>query len=313
MVTGGGGFIGSHVLRELLRRGYKAVAFRHSTGVEPIADIAAKIGFAKGEITDQASIVDAIKKNSVTHIVHTVSLLTAESQKKPLTALKINVEGTVNVLEAARLADVHQFVYLSSTAVYGYTEEGKIIEEEHPQRPVTIYGATKLLCEHYGLNYSNDYGLGFIALRFPIVYGPGQSTRGFNSFKEVIEKPVFRQPARVPLGGNQKYEGVYVKDAASAVVSACFVDKPEHRIFNIGTGEMHTLQDLANIVKEIAPNAVFKIGPGFDIAEPVKGPLSITKAKKELEYKPRFNLEKGVKDYIKSLKSESHFKGQSAK
>lgn len=306
MVTGGTGFIGSHVLRELLQQGHKSVAFEYFPNTELIADIVDRVRVVKGDVTDLTSIIDTIKKNSVTHVVHTVSLLTTESQKRPFAALKTNVEGTVNILEAARLMDLDQVVYMSSTAVYGYTEEGELVDEEYPHRPVTIYGATKLLCEHYGINYNAEYGLGFIALRFPIVYGPWQSSRGFSSFKEIIEKPLLGQPARVSIGGDHKYDGVYVKDVACAIVSACFARKPKHRIFNIGTGEMYTLRDLANIVRKIIPSAIFEIGPGIDVAEPVRGPLNIARAKEELGYRPRFTLEDGVKDYIQVIKRTSN-------
>jgi UDP-glucose 4-epimerase len=301
MVTGGTGFIGGHVLRELLKQGHNAVAFDLFPDIASILDIASQITVVRGDVQYLTSVIDAIKKFNVKYIIHTASLLTADSQKLPWTALKINVEGTVNVLEAARLMDLFQVVYMSSTAVYGYTEEGKAIDEDHNQAPVTIYGTTKLLCEHYGLNYNKEYDIGFIALRFPIVYGPGQSFRGFSSFKEIIEKPYHGEVARVAIGGDQKYEGVYVKDVAHAIVSACFARNTKHKIFNIGTGEMHTLQELAKIVAKIIPNAVFEIGPGFDVAEPVRGPLCIVRAREELGYVPRFHLEEGVQDYINEL------------
>jgi UDP-glucose 4-epimerase len=303
MVTGGTGFIGGHILRELLKRGHNVVAFDLFPDTLSISDMVSKINVVRGDVQDLTSIIDAIKTFDVKYIVHTASLLTAESQKRPWTALKVNVEGTVNVLEAARLMNLVQVVYMSSTAVYGYTEEGKVIDEDHPQVPVTIYGATKLVCEHYGLNYNKEYGIGFIALRFPIVYGPGQSSRGFSSFKEIIEKPYYGKPARVAAGGDQKYEGVYVKDVARAIVYACFARGTKHKIFNVGTGKMHTLHELAKIVKKIIPNAVFYIGPGFDVAEPVRGPLSIARAKEELGYFPQFTLEKGVQDYVRELSS----------
>jgi UDP-glucose 4-epimerase len=303
LVTGGTGFIGGNVLRELLRQGHEAVAFDIITDVDAVADIANKVTIVKGDVQEITVLIDTIKRHGITHIVHTASLLTSASQSRPWAALSINVNGTVNVLEAARIMDTAQVVYMSSTAVYGYTKEGEVINEEYEQKPVTIYGATKLFCEHYGVNYNKIYGLGFTALRFPIVYGPGQSYRGLSSFKEVIEKPVMGMPAKVTHGGDQKYDGVYVKDVASAIVAASAKSKTEHRAFNIGTGVMFTLGELAEMVRRVIPDAKIEIGPGFDVAEPVKGPLDITRAKKELGYVPKFDLETGVNDYIQTLKS----------
>jgi len=302
LVTGGTGFIGGHVLRGLLRQGHQVVALDSSPGTESLADIADKINVVQAEVQDLAIIIDVIKKFGITHIVHTASLLTASSQRRPLAALNINVLGTVNVLEAARLMGVVQVTYMSSTAVYGYTEEGKVIDEEHPLRPATLYGATKLLCEHYGLAYNVDHGMGFMALRFPIVYGPGQSQRGFSSFKEVVEKPLLGLPAKVPIGGDQKFDAVYVKDVADAIISACFANKTRHRIFNIGAGVTHSLRDVAKVVSTVVPGAVIEIGPGFDAAEPVRGPLNIKRARDELGYEPKFDLEGGVRDYIRTFK-----------
>jgi nucleoside-diphosphate-sugar epimerase len=303
LVTGGTGFIGGHVLRELLRQGHEALAYDSMPATDTMADIASKVTIVKGDVQELTALIDTVKKFGITHVVHTASLLTADSQRRPWAALNINVTGTVNILETARIMNVAQIVYMSSTAVYGYTKEGELIDEEYEQKPVTIYGATKLFCEHYGLNYNRDYGVGFTALRFPIVYGPGQTYRGFSSFKEVVEKPVMGLPAKVPCGGDHKYDGMYVKDAASAIVSACLRNKTEHRVFNIGTGAMYSLKDLANMVRNVIPDAAFEIGPGFDVAEPVKGPLSITRAKKELGYEPKFDLQAAVADYIRTVKS----------
>jgi len=195
LVTGGTGFIGAHVIRGLLNAGHQAVAFDFLPDADSLTDVADKIKIVRGDVQDLPTILAIIKNFGVTHVVHTPSMLTKDSQEKPSLALNVNVLGTVNILEAARLMDLRKVTYMSSTAVYGITEEGQLIDEEYPKRPVTIYGATKLLCEHYGENYSRDYHIGFAALRFPIVYGPGQSYRGFSSFKEIVEKPLQRLPA----------------------------------------------------------------------------------------------------------------------
>jgi len=302
LVTGGTGFIGGHVLRGLVSRSHKVIALDSIPDTEWIGDIAERIGIVRGEVQDLPIIIDTIRKFGVTHIVHTASMLTTASKQRPSAAFSVNILGTVNILEAARLTDVSQVTYASSTAVYGNTDEGEVVDEEHPQKPVTLYGVSKLLGEHYGLVYCQDYGLGFNALRFPIVYGPGQSRRGFDSIKEVVEKPVRGLPAKVPVGGDQTYDTVYVKDVADAIISACFVGKTEHRRFNIGLGAMHSLREVASIVGRIIPGSIFELGPGLDIGEPVRGPLDITRARAELGYDPKFNLETGVRDYMQTLR-----------
>lgn len=305
MVTGGTGFIGGHVLRGLVKKGHTVVAFDSFPEGEWISDIADGITIVRGEVQDLPSIIGAVKRFKITHIIHTASMLTAASKERPSTAFNVNIAGTVNILEAARLMEVTHITYASSTAVYGYTEQGKIIDEEHPQEPVTLYGVSKLLGEHYGLVYSQDYDIGFNALRFPIVYGPGQSRRGFSAIKEIVEKPVQGMPAKVPVGGDQTYDTVYVKDVADAVISACFAGNTEHKLFNIGLGTMHSPRDVASLVGKIVPGAVFEIGPGFDIAEPARGPLNIVRARAELGYVPRFDLARGVGDYIQTLRGHA--------
>jgi nucleoside-diphosphate-sugar epimerase len=303
LVTGGTGFIGASVLRELLRQGHEGVAFDVLINPESFVDLTDKIQVVKGDVREFTVLVETIKKFGITHIVHMASLLTSASQSRPWAALNINVNGTANVLEAARIMDVIQVVFMSSTCVYGYTREGELIDEEYAQKPVTVYGATKLFCEHLGTNYDKNYGLGFTALRFPIVYGPGQSVRGFSAFKEIVEKPVLGMPAKVECGGDQKYDGVYVKDVAKAIVAASIRDKTEHRAFNIGTGVLSTLAQVGEIVLRLIPNAQIEIGPGFDVAETVKGPLDIRRAKDELGFLAEFNLEAGVNDYVQTVKS----------
>jgi nucleoside-diphosphate-sugar epimerase len=185
--------------------------------------------------------------------------------------------------------------------VYGTTQEGALVDEDCPKNPVTLYGAQKLFCEYLGQTYQKNYGLSFVALRISVVYGPGQSLRGFAAFKEIIEKPIHGEESVVEAGGEQKYDAVYVKDIARSVWLAARAENPDHWIFNIGGGNQCTLWDLANIVKKYRPDARFRIGPGLDIAEPIRGPLDITRAEEKLGYKPEFSIEEGVKDYIETI------------
>ncbi len=305
LVTGGSGFIGSWTIRELLKKGCEVVSYSRR-GVP--GDLTGKIVDIRGDITDFGNVVSVVKDYDVEYIFHTVSLLTDYSQRRPPVAFKVNGEGTLNVLEAARIVGVKRVVYTSGTSVYGRAPlpgEGRFIREGHPKNPVTIYGATKLLCEHYGYNYARDYGFEFIAIRYPIVFGPGKSRRGFHFFKDIIEGAMKKKHVKIERGGENVFEGLYIKDAVQGAVLALLKENLKHITFNIGTGtgKMYTLRDLVEVVKKFIPDSPpIEIGPGYVESEPIRGPLDITRAEKELGYKPKYALlEDSVKDYIETI------------
>ncbi len=297
LVTGGFGFIGWHISQELSSRGDEVAAFSRN----PPSDMGIGIKAIRGDVSHLSDIIGALKRSGAELIVHSAALLTSESQRNPVLSFDVNVKGTLNVLEAARLMDLHRVIFISSTAVYGITREGELVGEDYPKNPITLYGAQKLFGEHLGENYRSTYGLSFVALRLPIVYGPGQSQRGFSAFKEIVEKPLLGERAVVKVGGDQKYDAVYVKDVAKSVWLASRAKNLRHSAFNIGAGNQCTLWDLAEIVKRYAPNAIIEIGPGFDVAEPIRGPLDLRRAREELGYSPAYDLEEGVKDYIETI------------
>lgn len=117
LVTGGTGFVGGHVIRELLRQGHEAVAFDIIPRSAALSDLP-KVPVVKGDVQETSHIVDTVKKFGITHVAHTAALLTAESQRRPWAAVNVNVGGTVNILETARIMNVTQVVFMSSTTVF---------------------------------------------------------------------------------------------------------------------------------------------------------------------------------------------------
>jgi len=113
-------------------------------------------------------------------------------------------------------------------------------------------------------------------------------------------------PAKIPHGGSQKYEPLYVKDAVNAIYLAMHARDLKNRIYNIGSGEMFYLKEIANIVKKYIPSAIFEIGPGYDIAYCTRGPLKTERARRELGYEPHYKINRGIKDYIECMKLVSN-------
>lgn len=307
MVIGGNGYMGVHVLRELVEMEETPISYDIQPPSEEMNDIVGKIKVVKGDVLNITDLLMAIKQNEVDRIIHMTSLLTAASQQNPVMAYHLNIGSTLNVLETARIMDIKRIIYSSSLAVYGRKPESRPVREDDPKEPVSLYGATKLFCEHLGAAYRETFGVDFVAVRCPLVWGPGQgkqigksSVHGAGKFADIIEKPARGEATKIP-GGSQKYEPLYVKDAAHSLVLALLAEQLPHPVFNAGCECMITLQELADIIKKYIPKASIEVEEGFDYAVPCQSYLDISRARTELGYEPKFRPPQAVEDYMVHL------------
>jgi UDP-glucose 4-epimerase len=244
--------------------------------------------------------------------VHTAAFVGAVSQANPALSVEVNVMGTVNVLEAARLFDVRRVVYTSAKGVYGPTvgEYGhptyKPMPEDLPKNPKRIYDAAKLMGEHLCIYYQGNMGVDTVVLRFATTYGPGKTARhgkmGVTS--AIVEAPAAGQPFRLAQGGDEKDDFVYNKDSARGIYLATIAENPKSRIYNIGTGVGLTLNDFARVLRRHLPGADIEIGSGLNflgMPYPASGVYDISRAGSELGYRPQYDLERGIADYLDSL------------
>lgn len=301
LVTGGGGYLGAHLVNKLVKQGKNVVVYdAMSPHPEAFSDID-KVKVVRGDVLDLTHVLRVVKEENVDIILHTANLMTDACKRAPWLGIKLNIEGMVNMLEAARIMDLERVVFTSSRAVYGYAEE-KLLDEEYPTHPASIYGITKLTSELLGENYANNYDVDFIAMRLPIVYGPPRAPMVFRGVSGAIYKMVTdsvrQQHADIPKGRDAVYEWIYVKDAVRALVLACFAKGLKHRIFNVSSEQRLGLQDIADAVKKNIPGAVINIGPGA-LLPSARGPLDISRARSELKYEPKYKIKEGIKSYIK--------------
>jgi nucleoside-diphosphate-sugar epimerase len=311
MVTGGCGHVGSFVLKELVERGEKPLCYDVRIPSQGRSEFGGKVQFVKGDVQDITHLLRTIKEKGVDRIVHLVSLLTADSQNDPMRAYGVNVGSMLNVLEAARIMELKRVVYPSSLAVYGRTPKGHPVPEADPKAPVSVYGATKVFNEHLGMTYHERFGVDFVAVRLPVIWGPGLGeygadsfTRGAaaNKFANIIDKAA-REEGAVLTAGSHELELLYVKDAAHAIVLALFAEELDHRVFNAGCGCLISPREFVEIVKTYFPNVSVKIEEGYDYTVvPCGDYLDITRAKKELGYEPKFPPVEAVKDYVHGMK-----------
>ncbi len=313
LITGGTGVNGAATARLLVSRGQRPVLLDNRVDMSLIADIAADVDVVTGDILDGAALREVVAAHGITHIVHMAALMPGPAEANPALAIAIGVDGTLNVLEAARAGDIQRVVYTSSNAFIGDVRgkhghpEFVPLDESLPPNPADMYGVTKVCSETLGNYYRKRYGLDFVALRYPSIYGPGKLARHgvLALYGKVIEDAMAGREFSVPRGGDQRNDVVYVGDVAHSIVLALNAEGLTQGTFNIGTGRGVTLKDFAAVLKRHFPDSSLDIGPGLDFREGYKQSyciFDIGKAREQLGYSPQYDLERGIGDYIESIR-----------
>jgi UDP-glucose 4-epimerase len=316
MITGGSGFLGTYVTRSLAERGDRVINF-DAVGPSPLlasllASYEQQIVFVRGQVLDLAGLLRAVQQYKVERIFHAAALYDPPySLEDPAITFQVNVNGTINVLEAARLLGVQRVVQSSSIAVYA-PRQYEPIDEHHPislpsaGNPLGPYGASKAAAEIIGLTYYSTNSLDFIALRNSAIYGHGMRYPMY--IKPMIENSLRGLPTRFAKGGNMRRDYTHVKDVTQAVIKALEIPASvlSQRVFNIGSGTMHSASQVAETVRAIIPNADIEIGPDLSELEQndmrARGLLDLTAARQQLRYDPQYTLESGVRDYIEMFR-----------
>jgi UDP-glucose 4-epimerase len=289
-VTGATGLLGRHVVAALRDRGFEPWAFCRT----PDASLGCES--VRGDVTDFASLLRALRESAAVRVAHLAALLTSASERDPRQAYQVNVLGTVHVVEAARLAGVEAVCSASSQAVYG--EATGSVPENAPLNPRTLYGVTKLAAEQFGAVFTARHGCGFVALRLPLVYGfcPGRAP-GERTVRAMVEAAATGRAVRVQ-GGDHRFGLVYVRDAADAVARAVAAAPPPTGALNVGGPEILTPREMAAIVTRVAPGARITVAPGAHPFIAVDGGLDGRRAAAELGYVPQWDFERGVREYL---------------
>ncbi|MFQ5711228.1 MAG: NAD-dependent epimerase/dehydratase family protein [Candidatus Geothermarchaeales archaeon] len=305
LVTGALGFIGSHTCRRLADEGERVIAYyRTPRKIDFLGDVSERIREVRGDVTDLAHLMYTIRREGVTGVIHAAAVVTEPpSRARPYAAFQVNVTGTANVLEAARIMDLERVVFLSSGAAAGPTEDLSPVKEDQ-RSPDGIYGTTKLMSELLGLRYHAIYGLDFIVVRPTWIYGPGRDA--LRTFGKVVpwdlacifENVVEDKPVELGEGGDHPFDFTYVKDVVEVIVSAYEKRNPRYRVFNASVGRLYTLGEAAEAFKAVKPEARIEIGPGLIGDIYVRGPLDITRAREDLGFEPRYDLEGGIREWL---------------
>ena len=295
LVTGGAGFIGSHVVKRLLDSGIEvAVLDNLSTGCrENLSGM--DVTLCEGDIRNTADVARAVEGCEVVfHLAASVGNI--RSIDNPVLDAETNVLGTLNVLEAARLANVRKIVYSSSAAIFGRAVKLPMTEN-HLQAPEAPYGASKLAGETLCLTYSRLYGLETVCLRYFNVYGPNQRFDAYGNVIPIfVERLLESQPLVVYGDGEQTRDFVHAADVARANLLAARM--PGSGTFNIGSGETVSVNGLVGLLGQISNRSV-----KVDRQPPRRGEVphlcaNIGKAVEVLHYVPTVDFSQGLRDYV---------------
>jgi nucleoside-diphosphate-sugar epimerase len=312
LVTGGSGLVGANAVRMLLERGERPVVFDVAVNerlLEAVGVDVKTLSVVRGDISDLPGLISAIRDHDIGRIIHLAAFLGEEVQRRPYSGVRLNLLGTVNVLEAARLEGISRVVLSSSGTVYlGSLGEGgpKKIDETIPLNPLSIYAATKAGSEFLGRTYAQRFGFEFVVVRFAALYGP--SPAGLKATRE----QAIQQMVRAAMTGNAATikwpygpsELLYGKDAAKGTVLACLKDKLPNNIFHIGSGEMVTGEQIVAALTKHFPKAKITLLKGErPMPYPEERiPHDQSRSREQLGYEPDYLLEKALGDYAETLK-----------
>lgn len=253
LITGGAGFIGSHLTDRLLAEGNDCrVLDNLSTGKRENLPSVPTLEFVRGDIRDRNTVLDAV--SGVEAIVHLAAVASVQASiDDPVATHATNFDGTLNLLEAARQSGVRRFLYASSAAVYGDNEKLPIDESEAP-RPLTPYAADKLAGEHYLRFYASQHGLDTTAFRFFNIFGPRQDPS--SPYSGVISIFTDRLAQNLPVtvfgDGRQTRDFVYVADLAELLTRALTLTTLSGQVVNVGRGRQSSLLDLIAALERIS-------------------------------------------------------------
>lgn len=302
LVTGGAGFIGSHIVDFLIKKDYEVVVVDNlSTGKEKYLN--KNVKFYKANIMDPIGFI--FKKEKPDIVIHTAAQVQVrKSLKNPIFDAKLNIIGTINILEECRNNNVKKIIYTSTGAARVGEPKYFPVDEKHPIAPCSPYGISKHTAEHYVEMYGKLYDLNYLIFCFGNVYGPRDDPSNDRLIPVFINKMIKEEWPTIFDEGKPTRDFIYVADLASFIVDS-INKEPMHRLFHLASGQQISVKKIADYLGKL-----LNFKKNFKHTKSMKGEiknivLDSSLAKKELGWEPKYGIFQGLQETIKFIKKSS--------
>jgi UDP-glucose 4-epimerase len=295
LVTGGAGFIASHIVDRLAPENNVFVLDNLFTGqMSNLERVKDRITFVEGDIRDRETVNEVVSR--VDYIFHLAAHVgNIRSLKDPYFDMEVNVVGMINLLEACRKSEVKRLVYSSSGAIFG---EAKYlpIDEDHPLNPESPYAVSKLAAEKYAFAYHKVYGIPTVTVRYFNAYGPRQDSSEYaNAVSIFLSLTKEGKPVTIFGNGEQTRDFIFIDDIIRANILAATRPAAAGEIFNISSGEVHDIKQLIDLIAKVSGKEVLFSHADFRAGEVRHSKANIDKARKLLGFGPQTDLEEGLR------------------
>jgi nucleoside-diphosphate-sugar epimerase len=320
-LTGGAGLIGSNVAKKLISQGHEVMLFDSFTAfMSPFqvnyavnmerrfpAELR-NVRIVRGDVRHRGLLSRTLDEFQPTRVIHLAALPIADlSNRFSEEAMESNLIATVTLLDAVQaLRDLRRLVYTSSSMVYGDFQYAPA-DEDHPKAPKDVYGGTKLAGEVMVEAYGRRFGIPYTIIRPSAVYGPTDVNRRVTQI--FVENALRGQPIILHNGGVSKLDFTHVDDVSEGFVRATLSETSRNRVYNITRGRGRSLKELAELIGSLVPGTRFEESPP-DVLRPERDALSIERARQEIGFEPKLDLEDGMPPYVEFVRRVFEESGQ---